>query len=42
VVDAPVFGGISAAAAGTLTFMFGGTDEALGRAQPFLTTWARR
>ena len=35
-VDAPVSGGIAAAEAGTLTFMVGGTDEAYGRAEPFL------
>lgn len=35
-VDAPVSGGIAAAAAGTLTFMVGGTEEAFGRAQPIL------
>ena len=32
-VDAPVSGGIAAAAGGTLTFMVGGTDEAFERAQ---------
>lgn len=35
-VDAPVSGGIAAAAAGTLTFMVGGSAEGFGRAQPFL------
>jgi 3-hydroxyisobutyrate dehydrogenase len=35
-VDAPVSGGIAAAEAGTLTFMVGGTDEALDRARPLL------
>ncbi|MDO7843655.1 3-hydroxyisobutyrate dehydrogenase [Sphingomonas immobilis] len=35
-VDAPVSGGIAAAAAGTLTFMAGGSAEAFERAQPFL------
>ena len=35
-VDAPVSGGIGAANAGTLTFMVGGSEEAFGRAQPFL------
>lgn len=35
-VDAPVSGGIMGAAAGTLTFMCGGTDEAFGLAQPIL------
>ena len=35
-VDAPVSGGIAAAAAGTLTFMVGGSDTASARAQPIL------
>lgn len=35
-VDAPVSGGIAAAAAGTLTFMVGGSDEAFARAKPIL------
>lgn len=35
-VDAPVSGGVAAAAAGTLTFMVGGTEQAFGRAQPIL------
>lgn len=35
-VDAPVSGGIMGAAAGTLTFMCGGTDAAFDRAKPFL------
>ena len=35
-VDAPVSGGIGAAAAGTLTFMVGGSDEAFERARPIL------
>ena len=35
-VDAPVSGGIAAAAAGTLTFMVGGSADAFARAQPFL------
>lgn len=35
-VDAPVSGGIAAAAAGTLTFMVGGSQAAFERAQPFL------
>ena len=35
-VDAPVSGGIAAAAAGTLTFMVGGPAEAFARAEPFL------
>jgi 3-hydroxyisobutyrate dehydrogenase len=33
-VDAPVSGGIGGAAAGTLTFMAGGSDAAFGKAQP--------
>ena len=33
-VDAPVSGGIGGAAAGTLTFMAGGSDEAFATAQP--------
>jgi 3-hydroxyisobutyrate dehydrogenase len=35
-VDAPVSGGISAAAGGTLTFMVGGTEQSFERAEPFL------
>ena len=35
-VDAPVSGGIAAAAAGTLTFMVGGTEEAFKRAEEVL------
>ena len=35
-VDAPVSGGVAAAAGGTLTFMVGGTEHAFGRAQPVL------
>jgi len=35
-VDAPVSGGVAAAAAGTLTFMVGGTDDAFARAKPVL------
>ena len=35
-IDAPVSGGVGGAAAGTLTFMCGGTAEAFGRAKPFL------
>jgi len=33
-VDAPVSGGIGGAAAGTLTFMAGGSDDAFARAEP--------
>lgn len=35
-VDAPVSGGIAAAAAGTLTFMVGGPEEAFAKAVPIL------
>ena len=35
-VDAPVSGGIAAAAAGTLTFMVGGAADAFARAEPVL------
>ena len=35
-VDAPVSGGVAAAAAGTLTFMVGGTDTAFRRAEKYL------
>ena len=35
-VDAPVSGGVGGAAAGTLTFMVGGTDEAYQAAKPIL------
>ena len=40
-VDAPVSGGIAAAAGGTLTFMVGGTDAAFAKAQPFLDPMAK-
>jgi 3-hydroxyisobutyrate dehydrogenase len=40
-VDAPVSGGIAAAAGGTLTFMVGGTDEGFERARPFLESMAK-
>jgi len=40
-VDAPVSGGIAAAAAGTLALMVGGTDEQFERARPFLETMAK-
>ncbi|MFL9842482.1 3-hydroxyisobutyrate dehydrogenase [Sphingomonas sp. ST-64] len=36
-VDAPVSGGIAAAAGGSLTFMVGGSDTAFERAEPFLS-----
>ena len=35
-VDAPVSGGVGGAAAGTLTFMVGGSDQAFARAEPVL------
>lgn len=35
-VDAPVSGGIAAAAGGTLTFMVGGSKDAFARAEPIL------
>jgi len=41
-VDAPVSGGIGGAAAGTLTFMVGGSEEAFARAQPVLEPMAGR
>jgi 3-hydroxyisobutyrate dehydrogenase len=40
-VDAPVSGGIAAAAAGTLTLMVGGTDAQFERAKPFLEPMAK-
>jgi 3-hydroxyisobutyrate dehydrogenase len=40
-VDAPVSGGIAAAAGGSLTFMVGGTDEAFEKARPFLEPMAK-
>jgi 3-hydroxyisobutyrate dehydrogenase len=40
-VDAPVSGGIAAAAGGTLTFMVGGTNVAFERARPFLEPMAK-
>ena len=40
-VDAPVSGGIAAAAGGSLTFMVGGSDEAFARAKPFLEPMAK-
>ncbi len=35
-VDAPVSGGVGGAAAGTLTFMVGGSEDAFNRAKPIL------
>jgi 3-hydroxyisobutyrate dehydrogenase len=40
-VDAPVSGGIAAAAGGTLTFMVGGSGEQFERARPFLEPMAK-
>ncbi len=40
-VDAPVSGGVAAAAAGTLTFMVGGTDAAFGSAKPVLASMGK-
>ena len=40
-VDAPVSGGIAAAAAGTLTFMVGGAPEAFDRARPYLAAMGK-
>ena len=41
-VDAPVSGGVGGAAAGTLTFMAGGTPEAFARAQPLFEVMGSR
>ena len=40
-VDAPISGGIAGAAAGTLTFMVGGPDDAFERAKPVLEPMAK-
>jgi 3-hydroxyisobutyrate dehydrogenase len=40
-VDAPVSGGIAAAAGGTLAFMVGGSDAAFARAKPILDPMAK-
>ena len=40
-VDAPVSGGIAAAAGGTLTFMVGGSQQAFDRAKPILEPMAK-
>ncbi|GAA0727987.1 3-hydroxyisobutyrate dehydrogenase [Sphingomonas japonica] len=40
-VDAPVSGGIAAAAAGTLTFMVGGSQAGFERAEPFLSNMGK-
>ena len=41
-IDAPVSGGTGGAAAGTLTFMAGGSKEAFARAEPILKPMAGR
>jgi len=41
-VDAPVSGGITGAAAGTLTFMCGGEADAMARAKPLLEKMGKR
>ena len=41
-VDAPVSGGVGGAAAGTLTFMAGGSDEAFSRAAPLFEIMGRK
>ncbi len=40
-VDSPMSGGVGGAAAGTLTFMVGGTEEAFARAKPILEAMGR-
>ena len=40
-VDAPVSGGIAAAAAGALAFMVGGSDEAFAQAKPIIEPMAK-
>ena len=40
-VDAPVSGGIAAAASGNLAFMVGGSDEAFARAKPIIEPMAK-
>ena len=40
-IDAPVSGGVAGAAAGTLTFMVGGEEEAFRRAEPILRSMGR-
>lgn len=40
-IDAPVSGGVAAAAAGTLTFMVGGAAEAVQRARPVLNAMGK-
>ena len=40
-IDAPVSGGVTGAAAGTLTFMVGGSEEGFARAEPILAAMGR-
>ena len=40
-VDAPVSGGVAGAAAGTLTFMVGGPEQAFAAAQPYLAVMGK-
>ena len=40
-VDAPVSGGIAAAAGGALTFMVGGPEDAFARAEPYLAAMGK-
>jgi 3-hydroxyisobutyrate dehydrogenase len=40
-LDAPVSGGVGGAAAGTLTFMVGGSEAAFARAQPILAAMGK-
>jgi 3-hydroxyisobutyrate dehydrogenase len=40
-IDAPVSGGVGGAAAGTLTFMVGGADDAVARVRPLLAAMGR-
>lgn len=41
-VDAPVSGGVAAASAGTLTFMVGGSANAVGAARPYLERMGKK
>lgn len=41
-VDAPVSGGVGGAAAGTLTFMVGGTETAFAAAEPYLQKMGKK
>jgi len=42
VIDAPVSGGVAGAAAGTLTFMVGGEENAFNQAQPILSRMGQK